>query len=234
MKKANKVPKNAPDATAIDFLPDADEIERRPLPRQARITLHVVAATLVTFLVWATFSELDLVVTARGRLVTPLPNIVVQPLESSIIQSIDVRIGQIVKKGERLATLDPTFTEADESQLRTRLLSLDNQAQRMEAELTGKKTAGAEGVDADSMLQSRLATERHASYGAQLSRLEESVSRVKATLETNRRDQQALASRVAILRDMLSMQEDLVSKKYAVRGRLLDAQERLLEAERTL
>lgn len=222
------------DSTAIEFLPDADEIERRPLPRTARITLHVVAAALLSFLLWATISRVDLVVVAHGRLVTPLPNIVVQPLDTSIIQSIDVRSGQVVKKGERLATLDPTFTEADESQLRTRLHSLDNQLQRMEVELSGKQLAGVAGVDADSQLQTRLSGERHASYVAQVRKLEETVGRLRATLETNRRDQQSLASRVRVLKEMESMQQDLVDKKYAVRGRLLDAQDRLLEAERSL
>lgn len=222
------------DATAIEFLPDADEIERRPLPRAARITLHAVAAALVSFLLWATFSQVDLVVVAHGRLVTPLPNIVVQPLDTSIIQSIDVRTGQVVKKGERLATLDPTFTEADESQLRTRLRSLDNQLKRMETELSGSKISGVSGIDADSQLQLRLSGERSASYASQVRRLEETVARLRATLETNRHDQQALASRVRVLKEMESMQQELVAKKYAVRSRLLDAQDRLLEAERSL
>jgi hemolysin D len=222
------------DMTALDFLPDADEIERRPLPRQARITLHVVAAAMASFLLWAIFSDLDLIVVARGRLVTPLPNIVVQPLDTSIIKSIDVRSGQVVKKGERLATLDPTFTEADESQLRTRLRSLDNQLQRMEAELSGAKLVLPAGADADSQLQGRLSSERHASYSSQVRRLEETVGRLRAMLETNRRDQQALASRVRILKEMEAMQEDLVAKKYAVRGRLLESQDRVLEVERNM
>jgi len=79
--------------TAVDFLPDADEIEHRPLPKSARITLHTLLLAVVVFLLWANFSETELVVTARGRLITPLPNIVVQPLENSIVQSIDVRVG---------------------------------------------------------------------------------------------------------------------------------------------
>ncbi|MCX7178624.1 MAG: biotin/lipoyl-binding protein, partial [Proteobacteria bacterium] len=144
MEPANKPPvgkvpnpKGEKDATVVEFLPDADEIERSPLPRMAQITLHVLLATLLTFLLWATFSEIDQVVVGHGRLVTPLPNIIVQPLETSIITSLDVRVGQVVKKGDRLATLDPTFTEADQSQLRTRLSSLDTQSQRLEAELSG-------------------------------------------------------------------------------------------------
>jgi HlyD family secretion protein len=224
----------AAETAAVEFLPDADEIERSPLPKSARITLHVVAAAFLVFLLWATFSQVDLVVSARGRLVTPLPNIVVQPLETSIIQSIDVRAGQVVKKGERLASLDPTFAEADESQLRTRLHSLDNQLQRMESELSGKKLALPDGGDTDSELQTRLSDERRASYLSQQRRLEETVGRLRATAETNRRDQESLVSRIRVLREMQQMQQDLVEKKYAVRSRLLEAQDRLLEAERSL
>jgi HlyD family secretion protein len=222
------------ETTALDFLPDADEIERRPLPATARITLHVFVAAFVVFLLWATFSNVERDVVARGRLVTPLPNLVVQPLETSIIQSIDVRVGQVVKKGERLATLDPTFTEADDFQLRTRLQSLDNQLAQMNAELSGKKLARDADADADSQLQTNLSDERHANYAAQVRKLEESASRLRATQETNRRDQQGLASRVSVLKEMETMQQNLVDQKYATRSRLLDVQDRLIEAERSL
>jgi len=231
---AKKAKKPSVDSTALDFLPDADEIERRPLPISARITLHVFVTAFVVFILWATFSNVDRDVVTHGRLVTPLPNLVVQPLETSIIQSIDVRVGQVVKKGERLATLDPTFTEADESQLRTRLHSLDNQLQQMDAELSGKKLAGIAGADDDSQLQSILSGERHANYSAQVLKLDESIAHSRATLETNRRDQQGLASRVKVLKEMESMQQDLVDQKYAARSRLLEVQDRLIEAERSL
>lgn len=226
-KKKNKRPE-----TAVEFLPDADEIERRPLPASARITLHVLVLAVVTFILWASFSETDLIVTARGRLITPLPNIVVQPLENSIIQSIDVRVGQIVKKGERLAALDPTFTEADEVQLRARLLSLDNQLARLEMELSGNLLTKNEATDPDTLLQNRLSEERRASYNAQKKRYEESVSRIKAAIETNQGDQRGLESRVKVMRDMEALQSELVAQKYAIRSRLLEAQDRLIEAER--
>jgi HlyD family secretion protein len=220
--------------TAVDFLPDADEIERRPLPKSARITLHVLLAAVVSFILWACFSETDLIVTARGRLITPLPNIIVQPLENAIVQSIDVRVGQLVKKGERLAALDPTFTEADEVQLRARLHSLDNQVARLEAELSGKSPQIGEAKDADTLLQNRLSEERRASYKAQSTRYEEGIARLKAAIETNRGDQAGLGSRVKVLRDMENLQGELVAQKYAVRTRLLEAQDRLIEAERSM
>lgn len=222
------------DPATIEFLPDADEIERRPLPPFLRLTLHFMLLALISAIVWASLSEIDVNVVARGRLVMPLPNIVVQPLETSIIQSIDVRIGQIVKKGERLATLDPTFSEADESQLRSRQQSLENEVQRLQAELDGRSFAGTGRSDSDNRLQNQLSDERQASYRAQSQRIDETIARLRASMETNRQDQKALQARISVLKESVDMQENLVEKKYAVRGRLLDAQDRLLEVERSL
>ncbi|MCG2586646.1 HlyD family type I secretion periplasmic adaptor subunit [Massilia sp. TS11] len=221
------------DHLVVDFLPDADEIERRPLPPVTRLTLKLLLAALVLFVLWASFSQVDLIVTGRGRLVNPLPNTVVQPLETSIIQSIDVRVGQVVKKGERLATLDPTFTQADEAQLRSRLKSLETQAAGLESELAGK-TAGGKHTDADARLQAQLSTERQANFQAQSQRLSETIAKLQASLETNKRDVQTLGARVKSLREIEAMQEKLVNQNYGARLHLLEAQDKRLEVERDL
>lgn len=237
MATANQPPvkpaaKGTADKTAIDFLPDADEIERRPLPFMARITVHLLIGALITFFVWAWLSEVDMIVNAKGRLVTPLPNIVVQPLETSIIQTIDVRPGQVVKKGDRLATLDPTFAQADSSQLKSKLDSLNTQWASLDAELSGGKVEREGGESSDSKIQSRLAKERQASYGSQVRRQSESIARLRSSLETARRDEEGQQARVKGLKEMEVMTEDLVSKKLAVKSRLLDVRDRLMEAER--
>lgn len=220
--------------TVIEFLPDADEIERRPLPRSARITLHVLLVAFISFVLWATFSELDRVVSARGRLITPLSNILIQPLETSIVQTIDVKTGQVVKKGEQLATLDPTFAQADEAQLRKQLSSLDTQSKSLEAELNGNKASSDVGVDADSQLQAKLSVERQANYQAQLIRMDENIARLQATLATNRHDQQLLAEHLKPLREIESMQEKLIASNFGARIRLLEAQEKRQEVERNM
>ena len=222
----------AEDAVAIEFLPDADEIERRPYPKSARITLHLLVGVVVVFLLWASLSEIDLVVSARGKLVTPLPNIVVQPMDTAIIQSINVRVGQVVKKGEALAMLDPTFAQADESELRTRLQSLDTQSRRLEAEMAGRRLADKPDSGGDSELQARLSVEREASYRAQLRSMEEAIARLRASLNTNELDQQVLGARVRDLREIETMQERLVAQKFAAPLRLLEAREKRLEIER--
>lgn len=242
MESTNKPPvaarrRRGKDATEVEFLPDADAIERGPLPPSLRITLHVMAAALLAFVLWASFSQVEKVVTAHGRLINPTPNVVVQPLETSIIQKIEVRVGQVVKKGQILATLDPTFTQADEAQLRNRLRSLDTQAVGLRAELSGKSgvaaTSGA-GGNADDLLQAQLSNERQANYTAQLTKMDQNLSRLQAGLETNRRDQLVLAQRVKSLGEIEAMQEKLILEQYGAKLHLLEARDRRLEVEREM
>lgn len=219
----------------IEYLPDADEIERSPPPRIAQITIWIIVAGLASMLTWAFLAKLDQVVSATGRLVNPVPNIVVQPLETSIIQSVDVRSGQTVRKGDVLATLDSTFVGADESQLRTRLQSLETQVGSLQQELQGKPSApSAPGTSKDQQLQAELHTERRANYQAQQSRLSESVARLRAALATNRQDQQLVASRLRSLQEIEAMQEKGVAQKFGAQLQLLEAQQRTKEVSREL
>ena len=219
---------------AVDFLPDADEIERWPLPLVARLTLHALAGMLLLFVVWASVFEVERIVTAHGRLVTPLPNIVVQPLETSIIRAIDVRVGQVVRKGQTLATMDPTFAEADETQLQERVKSLDVQAQRLQAELAGTEGAPAGLAPGDAKLQAELLQQRQASFRAESSRMDERTAGLRATIATNQHDQEILGTRLKSLREMESMQEQLVAKGTGARVMLLEARDKRLGVEREL
>lgn len=220
--------------TAIEYLPDADEIERSPLPRFAQFTMHVLLIALASFGAWAYFSQLDKVVTARGSLINPLPNIVVQPLDTAIIQSVDVRVGQVVKKGETLATLDATFIQADENQLRLRLNSLETQAKGLAQELSGQFAQTPSGSTADDQLQASLLVERRANYKAQQSKLAETAAKLRAALNTNRRDQKFVMSRLRSLKEIETTQEKLVAQKYGAPIQLLEAQLRSKDVERDL
>jgi len=218
--------------TVIEYLPDADEIERSPVPRFAQVTMHALLIAFVSFALWATFSELDKVVVAQGRLINPLPNVVVQPLETAIIQSVDVKVGQFVKKGESLATLDATFVKADEMQLRTRLNSLETQIQGFQDELSGVEHKAEVTLNADTQLQASLLEARLAHYRAQQLKMRETSAKLTAALGTNRRDQQLVASRLKSIKEIEAMQEKVVAQKFGAPLQLLEAQQRSKEVER--
>ena len=217
----------------VDFLSDPEEIERRPVPFAALAAVYLLAALVLSAIVWASVSEIDQVVVTRGRIITPEANIVMQPLETAVVQTIDVRVGQIVKKGQKLASLDPTFAAADASQLRSRLESLDTQVARLESEIAGKASR-ADGTSADARLQASLSVEKQEHYRSRLQRLDEAIGRAQAGLITNARDQQVLGARVRSLAEIEAMQEKLMEQQYGARLKLLEAREKRLEVERDL
>ena len=53
-------------------------------------------------------TKLDRVVTSTGRIVPTEGSLFVQPLDRAIVRDIRGKAGDIVKKGQILATLDPT------------------------------------------------------------------------------------------------------------------------------
>ena len=235
-RRAVRVPKERRRAAqpVVEYLPDADEIERSPLPPYARVTLHVMLAGIAVFFAWASVAKVDQVITAKGRLVTPLPNVVVQPLETAVISKVAVRIGQAVKKGEVLATLDPTFALADQSQLKVSIASLETQIKGLERELAGEVSMTGTTVQGDGRLQADLLSERRANYRAQETRLSQTAAKLRASMASNQEEQRDTASRLSSLKQMEAMQERLVAQKYAAPLALLEAQQRTKEVAREL
>ena len=127
--------KRAVSRTISHFQSDSAEILDAPTPLAARLTLHVLAAIIVAGIGLSAIVPLEQVVTARGRVTSVSPKIVVQPLETSIIRQINVREGQVVKAGDVLATLDPTFSTADVTTLTQKIASLEAETARLAAEL---------------------------------------------------------------------------------------------------
>ena len=123
------------DQVRIEFLPDALEIEERPIPPAAKVLLYAILGFFVCGVTWASLAEIDRIVTASGKIVTTDSKIVVQPMESATIRAINVHAGQVVEKGEILVSLDPTFTNADERSVRGQVQSAAAEIRRLEAEL---------------------------------------------------------------------------------------------------
>ena len=106
-----------------------------PVPRAARGTIWAIGCMFAACLAAMGLIPIDRVVTAQGKVVSQTSTMVVQPLETSIVRSIDVREGQQVRSGDLLARLDPTFAAADVGALQVQVSSLEAAVSRMQAEL---------------------------------------------------------------------------------------------------
>jgi HlyD family secretion protein len=71
----------------------------------------------MAFTLWAVFGELDIVVSAQGKLVPATFVRVSQPVEAGSVVELLVHDGQTVKAGELLARLDSAASRADADSL---------------------------------------------------------------------------------------------------------------------
>jgi HlyD family secretion protein len=219
-------------ATLVAFHSDALEIEHRALPGVTRLTLYAVAGLILCAVAWAYWSHIDRVVVAAGRLVTTSPNLVVQPLETSVIRSIDVAVGEVVRRGDTLATLDSTFSEADVAVLRDRLSSRSAQVARLEAELGGRPyVTKAVAVSGYERLQAESFAQRQAYLEAKRREYDARRGRAAAKLETNRRDQDSLQQRLVAVRELEAMRVQLLASQIGSRVSLLEIRNVRLELE---
>jgi HlyD family secretion protein len=215
-----------------EFLPDADEIEMTPVPKAISLTLYLLLAMIVVAFLWSYFSKIDEVISTRGKLVATLPNIVLQPIETSQIATLNVSVGQIVRKGEILATLDPTVTGADLNQVRERLDSLDAQVRRLEAERDGRVFTSSK--NEHDILQGNLESGRSEAFRAHITRLNENIARIKSSIINNELEIKNLENRRQSLKEIETMNEQLVEKQFQSRKGLLEIRDKRLEIESSL
>ncbi len=105
--------------------------------RAASQLLFIAVLSVTLFLVWATTSEVDRVVTAMGKAV-PIDRLqTIQHYEGGRVESINVRVGQAVKTGDVLMTLSPITTLGQFKVAKEKVARLAIELARLETEYRG-------------------------------------------------------------------------------------------------
>ena len=218
---------------AIDFQSDARKIDERRPPWVAQATLYVLVAVIIIAITFGAIAKVDRIVVAPGKLVTTASTIVVQPLETSVVRSLEARVGDIVRKGDALATLDPTFSEADAGQLRGKVKSLAAQIERLESELD-ERPYEPKALDDDTRLQSTIWVRRIEQNKAKLASFNQQIRHVEAEMATKSADRAALEIRLAVAKDLEAMRAFLMQKEIGSKVNYLDAKGQRLQVEREM
>jgi HlyD family secretion protein len=229
-----QLPTKRQPAFVSEFQPDAVEVEERSPPRVARLTLYLLMLFITTALAWACLTEVDEIAVARGKLITVEPNIVVQPLESSVIRRIEVNVGQSVTFGQTLAVLDPTFTEADVHQLRVKFNAADAMVNRLEAELSNRVYFPSESSSPEYAIEARLAAQRAVYRTSRLQNFTNEIARVEASMEKNRQEEKILRERLAGIKEVEQMRATLLAHETGSKLNLLQARDVRLDIEANL
>lgn len=218
--------------TVDQFQPDATAISAEPEPRAARMTLWVMGGLVVVALLWAGFATLDRIVSARGKIVTAAPTIVVQPFESATIKSIDVKVGDIVKANTVLAHLDPTFALADIGQIQAKVDSLNATIARLEAEQARRPfVIPAQGATPYQQLEHAIWLERRTKFEAQIASFQERMGAAEAGIQARRREADNFRSRLAVSREVEDMRTKLMERGYGNKVNALAARDARINIE---
>src|SRR5207237_4955446 len=80
----------------LEFQWPSTAVVNAPMPRSAQGIVWMIASMVAAMVAAMAVIPIDQVVTARGVVVAESTTILVQPLETAIVRSIDVREGQQV------------------------------------------------------------------------------------------------------------------------------------------
>ena len=227
-------PRNEPTLPVIlEFESPSAGILAMPVPRSARGTIWVIGSLFAACVLALGLIHVDRVVSASGRVVSRASNIVVQPLETAIVRSIEVREGELVHAGDLLARLDPTFAVADMGALVAQVASLQAEVSRLQAE-AGEQPFTYTGLDPSLSLQAAIFAQRAAERSFKLENYSQKIDGLRATVNRSKADAAAFRDRLAVAQDVEAMRKSLEKLQVGSKLNSLAATDSRLEVARGL
>jgi hemolysin D len=223
---ARAVPTSAPTPRALI---DYDFQNVLTTPPKRRVVLWLMVSLAAAAAAALAILKVDIVVSSNGKIVTGDSEIVIQPVEMSVVRSVAVKMGQQVKAGQVLATLDPTFTRADRDELTAKLRTLDATFDRLDAELGGRAYDPRD-PNPDELTQRDVFRKRHDEYMAKLGAAEHKVEQGRSDLATHKVEAKNLQEEIRLASEAQNMYQQLVAKDLASKLKLIDANLRLVDA----
>lgn len=217
------------------FQLDTSEIQSQAQPIRSRATLYLTTATIIASIVWASVTDIDKVVSARGKLVSTAPSIVVQPLETSILKNIKVRAGDIVRAGQVLAELDSTFSQADLAQTRARLQQAEGQIARLMAEANEQPFQPSADLPGEvRSSQFALWRNRQNQYQSQLQSFDQRIAKAEGTIESSRKQIAGYSQQLKSWQEIEGIRRELQASQWGSKLQALAATSQRLDVEQKL
>lgn len=196
------------------------------LPQTGAVHPHLVLAysimaLLISFFTWAVLGNLDILVTASGRLAPIAPNPILQAPASSqplVLKTIHVQNYQQVLKGDLLLSFDTTALLAEQA-------SLLNQIKLSQSDTTRLQFQSRMSTLAPATPQSKLQLNADTSaLSAQLKEAQAAVQSTASQLDTSRSEEQRLRTLLAATTLKQTQQQTLVAEGFLPKSTLQDTQ----------
>jgi hemolysin D len=199
-------------------------------PYSEHAILHLLTGIIVLSFVLMAVVKLDRVVTSGGRLVPTRGTLYVQPFDRAVIRQIKVHTGDVVKAGQVLAELDPTFAQADLKQQQDHMTAVSAMVARLESELDGKPYEG--GLSAPEQLQLSIWHQRQSELQQTIADFDARIDSDESTINKAQQDLQAYTQRLNYAAQYTAMEETLEKDGNTSKVKVLSAHDAQAEAAR--
>jgi hemolysin D len=238
LTRLNRLPAVRPPSDMVENLVGAFESDTaavflRTAPANDHVTLYVLAAMLVITIALAAIVQLDRVVTSAGRIVPSGGSLYISPFDTGIVRQVLVKAGEVVKKGQALATLDPTFTHADLVQLQQKLGSDEAAVARLEAERS-EHSYRFDASDRYQSLQGSIWQKRQAEYHSNLADFDARIRSTEAQVAQFQTDSTQYENRLQLAGNVEKLYQPLLEKGYVSKLQVMQATDERTEMGRLL
>jgi HlyD family type I secretion membrane fusion protein len=203
----------------------------RTAPANEHVVLYALLLMLVITVGLCAVVKLDRVVTSVGRVVPVGGALYVSPFDTGIVRQVLVKAGDVVKKGQILATLDPTFTSADLKQLQQKLASDEAQVARLDAELSGRRYVFST-VDSSQALQGAIWQKRQSEYKYNLADFDGRIHGAESQVSQYQSNSSEYAKRLKLAEEAEKLYQPLLEKGYVSKLQLMQATDERTEMRR--
>ena len=231
-----------PDPGKYAFFPGALEIQERPPSPAGRSLVWLLLGLFSLAIGWAAIGEVDIVVTAPGKVVPNGQVKTVQAPEEASIAAIYVVEGSRVQAGEPLVSLDPTFAEADDTRLALALSY--NRLERawrealerwLAGDLAAKIARKGSALPAIDLGRARSLFVGHRDeIATRLAVLDKELAFTLQEILTVEAEEQRARSSLAVIEERVSAYRQLLEKQYGARDQYLAILQQQVELAKSI
>jgi HlyD family secretion protein len=217
----------------LEYQSPSAAILNLPMPRIARNITWMISSMVAVIFTLSGVISVDRVVTAQGVVVARSPTIVVQPLETAIVRSIDVNVGDTVHAGQVLARLDPTFAQADAGATAAEVSLYQAEVARMQAELDGRPFSY-HGTEPNMTYQASIYNQRQSEFNNKLENYRQKLESLTSTISRARSDEAGYRDRLAYAISLEKMRTELERLNVGSKLNTLSAMDSRAEMQREM
>ena len=236
VRNAGRISKRREEAalpSLLEFHSPTAALSVTPIHYGARSITWIVASLVAACFAAGGLIPIDKVVTVTGKVVADSATSVIQPLETAIVRSVDVKEGQLVKKGDLLARLDPTFATADAGALQAQVESLQAEVDRLTAETNNRTYVPRESTPM-ALLQAAIATQRRSERSFKMEGYAQKINGLQFQIQRAMGDVNGYQERLKVAQDLESKRIELEKDKVGSAINRLAATDARLEVQRGL